>query len=349
MTALEAIGGKMIDGVMNFGWERTPPEVMAEAYATGLVRAADPGEDVPEMKGEKVFLWEAVKHVYGYYPFNWQLIGSCVNGGGQNGLIVRQSLEILHGTKHEAAKIPFTLIAYGQARGANRAEGDGASCTIFAQKLRDVGIPPFDTLGLPAPQLIPVKGRDDAKCIVYSPATLDEIARFNGRTMQPRSVPEYELRFSTGRNHKPEWLQAANKYRLQFVQCRSADDVKRELRRGRPVLSGGNWGGRTQGLKYQGEPRVLFNTHSDSWAHQQSILGFWEHPTLGTIFFWLNQWYYLEGGIAVPMHGTVTMGEPPGGYWTAAKDVDYQASTGEVFAIHTFDGYQGDIDWKLGV
>lgn len=346
MTALEAIGGTIIDGVKNFGWERSTPEQMAEAYATGLVRAADPNEDVPEMKGDKVFLWEAVKQVYGYYPFNWQLIGTCVNGGGQNGLITRQSLEILHGAKHETAKIPFTLIPYAMARGANRAEGDGASCTEFARKLRDVGIAPTDTPGLPAPHLIPIKGRDDAKVIVYSPATVEEIERLGSGD---RKVKQYELFFSTGRNLKPEWLAAANKYKLQFVQCRSAEDVKRELRRGRPVLSGGDWGGRTQGLKYAGEPRVLLNEHADSWAHQQSILGFWEHPTLGLIFFWLNQWYYLQNGIAIPMHGTVTMGEPPGGYWTASKDVDYQASTGEVFAIHTFDGYSGDIDWRLGV
>lgn len=351
MTALEAIGGKMIEGVKNFGWEPTPPEVMQEAYATGLVRAADPGEDVPEMKGDKVFLWEAVKQVYGYYPFNWQLIGSCVNGGGQNGLITRQSLEILHGTRHEVAKIPFTFVAYAMARGMNRAEGGGASCTLFAQHLRDTGTPPFDTPGLPAPHLIPIKGRDDAKVICYSPCTVADIERLGTdiRTSGGRKVAGYELQFSTGRNLKQEWIQASNQHKLQIIQCRSADDVKRELRRGRPVLSGGDWGGRTQNLNYAGEPRVLFNERADTWQHQQSILGFWEHPTLGTIFFWLNQWYYLDRGVAVPMHGVVTIGEPPGGYWTSAKDVDYQARTGEVFSIHTFDGYPGAIDWKLGV
>ena len=352
MTALESLGcGRLEGSTWNFGYERTNKRMMAAAYAAGYIRDHDEREDVPEIKGAKVFLWEAMKQVYGKFLLNWQLVGSCVNGGGQNGMLTRQSLEILHGDKHEAARIPFTLIPYGQARSTgigqpNRSEGDGASGTVFAQMLNEVGTPPQGTPGLPEPHIIPIKGREqDAAVLVYSPATLQEIER-NGKS---RRVTEYEFFFSTNRNHKREWLDAAIKHKIQFIRCRSADEVKRELRRGRPILAAGDWGGKTQGLQYKGEPRVLWNTRADSWNHQQLIFGFWEHPTLGEIFRWQNQWYYLQDGIAYPIHGDVTNDEPPGGYWTPPSDVDYQARTGEVFAIHDLEGYPGDINWLLGV
>lgn len=349
MTALDSIGGEPVNG----GWIPSTDQEIASAYASGLYRDHEVGEDVPEMKGDKVFLWEATKIVFGGYFLNWQMIGSCVNGGGQNGLIARIALEALHGPKHEAAVIPFTLLPYAHSRSTyigqpNRSEGDGASATGFAEMLDKIGTPPSNLPGLPQPKLIPIKGRDDAKCIVYSPGSLAEIARFDPRTMSPRIVALYELQFSTARNLKPEWNEAAKKHNLQYVRCRSAEDVKRELRRGRPVLAAGDWGGRMQ-CSYKGEPRVLFNQESGSWAHQQSILGYWNHPTLGDIFYWMNQWYGLNGEYAVSVHGETTNGEPPGGYWTAAKDVDYQARTGEVFSLHSFNGYPGDIDWKLGV
>ncbi|MBL8824878.1 MAG: hypothetical protein JNJ77_19990 [Planctomycetia bacterium] len=352
MTALESLGGKLVGGIWDFGFERTDDAGMQEAYRSGLVRDHNEREDVPEIKGDKVFLWEAMQKVYKRFLLNWQLIGSCVNGGGQNGLMARIALEVLHGATHEVGEIPFTLIPYGQARSTgigqpNRSEGDGASGTVFARMLNEVGTPPQSTPGLPQPHIVPIKGREqDAAVLVYSPATVAEIERLGSNN---RKVSEYELFFSTNRNHKPEWLQAAKKHKLQFIRCRSADEVKRELRRGRPCLAAGDWGGRTQNLEYKGEPRVLWNTQRSSWNHQQSIWGFWQHPTLGEIYRWQNQWYYLNNGIAIPIHGEVTNNEPPGGYWTPPSDVDYQARTGEVFAIDNFEGYPGDINWLLGV
>lgn len=339
--------------VVTNSWIPSSEQEIKEAYSVGLYRDHDPLEDMPTISGDKVFLWLPMKPVFGGYFFNWQMIGSCVNGGGQTGLTIRIAMEILHAAKHETAKLPFTLLAYAHARSTyigqpNRPEGDGAIGTGFAKMLNEYGAPPIDTPGLPEPKLIPIRNRPDAKAIVYSPGSLAEIARFNPETMQPRIVAQYELQFSTARNLKPEWNAAAKKHKLQYVRCRSADEVKQELRRGRPILAAGDWGGMMT-CAYKGEPRVLFNQRSGSWMHQQSIIGYWNHPTLGEIFRWQNQWFGLRGEEAVSVHGEVTEDEPPGGYWTSAKDVDYQARTGEVFSIHNFEGYPGDINWKLGV
>lgn len=352
---LRKAGGKRIHKGMgdhwDFGWQPTDPGVMKELYASGIVRDSDPSEDVPEIKGNKAVLYPEVKLAYGYYLYSWQMIGSCVEAGGQNGLITRQAQEIIHAARHEAAEIPFCWIAYAAARSdgsPNRSEGDGASGTLFAKYLNELGIPSNNTPGLPKPQLIPVENRDDAFAIVYSPASLDQIAQFDPDRMQPRIVAQYELQFSAIKNIKQEWIEAAKKHPIKYVRCNSAEDVKRELKRRRPILAAGDWGGLLQ-CPMQGSPGVLLNRRAGSWGHQQSINGWWEHPTLGDIFRWQNQWYFLRKNKAVSMHGECPPDEPPGGYWTRASDVDYQARTGEVFAIHGLEGYtEGSIDWTHG-
>lgn len=344
-------GGKKLatgaNGVTSwdFGWQPSSEESLKEAYAQGIIRDHDANEDVPEIKGPKVMLSEAVKEVFGTFIANWQLTGSCVNGGGFTTTTTRIAMEILKGIRSEGALLPFTLIAYGQARGSGRSEGSGASATEFAAKLKEVGAPPFGTPGLPAPLMLNVKNRTDAKVVVFTEATAQQLRTLDS---DDRRLTGVELRFSASGNHKQEWLDVAKKFNFQYVRCRSAEEVKRELRRGRPITCAGMWGGKTQGLQYVGEPRVLMNTHSSSWSHQQSIPGFWEHPTLGDIFFWLNQWFGIDqNGMAVPVHGEVTNGEPPGGYWTASKDVDWQINNdGEVYAIYDHSGFDAPIDWR---
>lgn len=353
---LRKAGGKRIQrgttDHWDFGWRPTDNETMQAMYASGVVRDHDPKEDVPEIKGDKVFLWPEVKLAFGFYLFAWQMIGSCVETGGQNGMIVRMSQEIIHAARHEAAEIPFCWLAYAAARSEgnpNTREGDGASGTLFAKYLRDLGIPSNNTQGLPRPQLIPIDKRDDAFAIVYSPGSLDEIRRFDPDRMQPRIVAEYELQFSAIKNIKQEWIDTAKKHPIQFIRCTSAEQVKTELRRRRPILAAGDWGGLLK-CPLQGTPGILLNRRAGTWGHQQSINGFWNHPTLGEVFRWQNQWYYLnDNDRAVSMHGECPADEPPGGYWTKPSDVDYQARTGEVFAIHGFEGYsEGDVDWNKG-
>jgi len=347
---LEAVGGKRMSSgssssaVWNFGWEPSDNETLTRCYAAGIFRDHDPNEDVPEIKGDKVELYPEVKLVYGEYRYNWQIIGSCVHGGGENGIITRQCQEIIHAARQEAATMPFGWMAYAAARSngnPNRAEGDGASGTLYAEKLAEVGTPPIDTPGIPKPLLVPVADRSDAKAILWTQASIEEFERLG---TDDRRVKGLELKYSTLKNIPKEWIEAAIKHKLQFIRCRSEEEVERELRRRRPILAAGDWGGRMK-CSYKGEPRVLWNEEASSWAHQQSILGFWRHPTLGRSFRWQNQWYYMSNGVAVPMHGAVTGDEPPGGYWTSSKDVNYQARNGEVFAIYGLEGYDGNAQW----
>jgi hypothetical protein len=215
--------------------------------------------------------------------------------------------------------------------------------------LRDVGTPSLkaEGLNLPAPQYIPIEGRADAFTTVLSQASLQDIARFDPDRRSPRVVCELELRFSTAKNLKPEWNEKAKKHKIQLVRLRSAAEVQAELRRRRPIMSAGDWGGL---LKCPTEGGILLNRHASSWGHQQSINAYRKHPTLGDVYRWQNQWYGMNQKLqAYSLHGICEPNEAPGGYWTKAVDVDYQCRTGEVFSIHGFEGYtDGKVDWSQG-
>jgi hypothetical protein len=341
-TILQACGGRKIKtgeggGAWYFGYNppgsKTAAEELAALAAGDLYRDHIVNEDVPSITGDKVFLWELEKAANKgkLLPRNYQLTGSCVNGGGQNALGCRLAVEALMLKESERVVCPFTLIAYGDSRaqlGMND-EGDGSSGETFALALSRVGFSSVDNPAFPQPTVVPAKGRDDAT-VIYYPANV-------------------EKKFAAARNHTADMKAACKPYTCKFVRCKSADEAEAELRRGRPLTVAGNWGGKTQGLEYKGEPRVLWNVKADTWNHQQSVPGVWRHPTLGRIFCWTNQWYMVQGGVAVPVHGDVTMGEPPCSYWTSEKDLDYQCRTGEVCALEGVVGLPGDIDWLLGV
>lgn len=315
---------------MMFGFIRSGPD-----DAKGLLFAHDVNEDVPELKGDKVFLWDFIRSVNGgkLPPYNWQLSGSCVNGGAQNALITLQGVEIACLPQPEVFKLPFTLCAYGASRAAigSTDEGEGSSGDAMAKALASVGTVPLDTVA-EQPHIC-------GPALVYDRAV--------------------EFKYSSIRNHPAELKEACKKHTLTYGIVKTADEGERELRRGRPLTFAGDWGGLME-CEYKGEPRVLMSRHADSWSHQQSVTGFWNHPTLGRIFYVQNQWYnpgpdmevewqkmrrgqvvkrIIKAGTAISQHGEPANGEPQGGYWITAKDFEFQASTGEVRSLRLFQGY----------
>jgi hypothetical protein len=294
--------------------------------------------DIPEIPGDYVALWEFERSVCGkLLPNNWQFTGSCVNGGGYNALKARIGVEIANLGQPESYKLPFTLIAYGQSRYMafrDTSEGEGSSGDAMAKALQSVGVVDVDDPGVPRPVIC-------GPAICYDRAT--------------------ELKFSSIRNHPPEVLERCKKHTLSYVEVTSADQGVKELRRGRPMTFAGNWGG-VMKCPVKGTPAVLLMPHSDEWNHQQSVHAFWFHPTLGLIFYVLNNWYrpgpdmkvemtrngqiirVTQAGTAISSHGESLNGEPPGGYWILAKDFEYQCRTGEVRSLKGFTGFAGGID-----
>lgn len=320
-AVLSAVGGRpvMTGGApeWNFGLRPSDPEMTAR-----VTTPFDAGEEVAEITGDKVWLWEYCRLANGgkLPPFSYQLTGSCVNSGGQNAAIVRTAVEVVTLSRPEVFKIPFTLAAYGYSRHllGDESEGEGSSGDQMAQALRDVGACPIDDPNCPKPNVSDI-------AIHYT-----------------RGI---ELQYSSWRKVPQPVKDASKPFNFRFGVVKTLDECEKELRRGRPLTFAGNWGGRMEcGYKGEGEFRVLWNGGRNStWNHQQSILGFWYHPTLGRIWWCQNNWFYQRTGNSplISVHGETTQGEPPGGYWIGDADVQYQLSYrwGEVRSLMDFSGY----------
>lgn len=326
---LAACGGRplMTGGqtVWNFGLRPSDP-VMTARVTTPF----DAGEEVPEVTGDKVFLWEYARYANGgkLPPFSMQILGSCVNSGGQNAAIVRAAAECVTLSRPEVFKIPFTLAAYGYSRHllGDDTEGEGSSGDQMAQALRDVGACPIDDPSVPKPNASPI-------AIYYS--------------------QQIELQYSAWPRVPQAVKNASKPFNFKFGVVKTLDECEKELRRCRPLTWAGNWGGRMQcGYKGTGANRVLWNGgRADTWNHQQAILGVWHNPELGRIWYLQNNWFFTQNGTLVPVHGAPAGTEPPGGSWIGDADMQYQLSYrwGEVRSLMDFSGYTDGLIHMGGV
>lgn len=336
---LQMNGGKLLSqgsggtDVWDFGWRPAQPGAWE---ALGMVEHIV-NEDVPMIEGNEVFLWEYLRGANGgiHPPKNWQLTGSCVNGGAQNALLTLLGIEIATLPDPESFEYPFTLISYGASRSAigMNSEGEGSSGDTMAKALATVGVTTIHDPSVPQPHIC-------GPALVYDAAI--------------------EYKFSSFRNAPADALARCKQHTIQYGNVRSADEAEAELRRYRPLTWCGDWGGLMQ-CEYKGEPRVLMNRHATSWSHQQSCDGMLRHPTLGRIFHIMNQWYrpgsdmqvkivrnqivqILKTGTAISVHGEPTLGESTGGYWIGEKDMDYQCRTGEVRSLRSLKGFGGKLN-----
>ena len=72
-----------------------------------------------------------------------------------------------------------------------------------------------------------------------------------------------------------------------------------------------------------------------------SLQAYWNHPTLGEIFYILNSW-------GPRTHGTDPAGGPPGGFWVKKSEIDYITRQGDSFAFSQFDGFPAQkLDWYM--
>lgn len=316
---MTAVGGRpvMTGGAQEWNFGLVPSDPVMTARVT---TPFDAGEEVPEITGPKVFLWEYARAANGgkLPPFSYQLTGSCVCSGAQNAAIVRAAAEVVTLSRPEVFKIPFTLAAYGYSRHLLGwdTEGEGSSGDQMAQALRDVGAPPIDNPNVPK-------------------ATQSDVALYY--------TQQIELQYSSWPKVPQGVRDAAKPFNFKFGVVKTLDECEKELRRARPLTWAGNWGGRMQcGYKGTGENRVLWNGgRNDTWNHQQAILGVWHNPELGRIWYLQNNWFFQQNGKLVSAHGTPAHDEPHGGSWIGDADMEYQLSYkwGEVRSLMDFRGF----------
>lgn len=151
----------------------------------------------------------------------------------------------------------------------------------------------------------------------------------------PKSV---ELEWSDGRAKSQHGPLGAKHPVKTAARIRTSEEAKAALTNGYPLTIASMFG--TRGARATGTPAVQLAEWDDRWAHQMSCQGCWDHPTLGLIFYILNQW----GSSA---HPAPLNGEPPGGFWVRASTLDMMLKD-EGFAFSGFEGYPArELSWYI--
>lgn len=264
-------------------------------------------------------LWKhpRVVQALGYeFPGIKQFTGSCVGAGGGNALFTLIAADCLVRNDPEEICVPFWLLPYGRSRFymGDRSPGEGSQGSTFAKAVREDGTLPANRDGLPSFQVGNSGALEWGGSVEYSWSDGDA----------PQTM---------------ELLPESRKHLVRTTsQCRNADCVRDAIVNGYPVTIASNWGGQMQ-CSTQGEPPVLLNRRTGSWAHQMSVHNWWDHPTLGEIFYVMNQWGHRA-------HGTCPTGVTPGGFWVKKEEIEWICRNGEVYAFSQFDGFPAqDVPW----
>lgn len=266
---------------------------------------------------KKAFLWEFSKRLNGgkHIRYIRQVTGSCVGAGGANMLRTLAHVEMANGDPEEwPVEEGWWVWTYGQGRvraGLNgRGEGSFGSAQAEAF-VKDGWFFRNELAGLPDFQ------RDDSWIVL------------------PQSV---EMEWSDGRAKSQHATIGARHLIKTAARLRNSDEAKAALANGYPITIASMFG--TRGARATGSPAVQLAEWDDRWAHQMSCHAFWEHPSLGLIFYILNQWG--SGAHPAPLQG-----EPPGGFWVRASTFDMMLSD-EGFAFSAFNGFPArELSWYI--
>lgn len=314
------------ENVWNFGWvpmeDRTPEEqAIHEASVAAMPKFAIQGSyDDTIKKVCLTDLWSnptTVKALGFAFTGIRQITGSCIGAGGgtcKTSLILS---EIIGKRDVERIVIPFWLLPYGRSRmrGGMRGRGEGSFGSTFADAARLDGWLEADTSGLP------------------------EFQKMGDGFITWGESAEYQ--WSAGEQISSSWLEKAKVYLTgTTARAQSPDDIRAGLLNGYPSTIASSWGCQS-GPRVEGSPSVLLGRRSGSWGHQMSIHAWWEHPSLGELFWIHNQW----GDYC----GRCPTGMPAGGFWVLRSEVDWICRTGEAFVFSNFaNGFPArSLDWLI--
>lgn len=309
-VAKAAYGSAVTEEIWDFGWLDPARRTAEQATAAAACDARMPAFAITGHKSDdpkKVLLTDVTRACNGgthFLTFR-QETGSCVgNGLGQALRVTAACDAMMRGEPEDGAKLPYWLLAYGWSRkiAGMRGKGEGSFGGAAAEAAREKGFPAFDFVGLPRPNT------DDGLCY--------------GKRV------EYDWSFGP-EQPRGGWDGAAVKHLVRTTaKCGSADDVREAIRNGYACTCASSWGGQ---MRPQVTDGVLLNRRTTTWAHQMSINGWWDHPSLGEIFYILNSW-------GPGTHGTCPSGAQPGGFWVKKADIDWICRD-EVYALSQWDGF----------
>jgi hypothetical protein len=328
---LRSVGGKKIahgpegGAHWNFGWvdllERTPGQMLLHEKAVEKMPAfAIQGRW--QLEARRYPLWAAGKKLLGHHlKYNYQQTGSCVGAGGGNMLKTLMCVEIVLGGEHEEYKEIWWPFTYGMSRlrsGMSR-PGEGSTGSGWAEAATEDGTFEVEPEGHDTPDF-----KEQNGWLVI-----------DGRT---------EVGWSAGPpGDDATWKGLAKKHLIKAAApMRSADDCIAALANGYPLTQASNFGFKKMAPAPQGDPPVRVASWDGSWSHQTYVDEYWEHPTLGELFRWGNNW-------GPDAHGSATGEEPNGGVYIKKATMDQICKRGEVYAFSGYAGFPArkvPVDWS---
>lgn len=250
--------------------ERTPEQ--AEAHAEAVAEMPNFALEYEEPTGPvKVILtkfWSEPDVVDDIgYEFNgfYQFTGSCVGVSAGNAGFTLSAVQRLIADSPTKAFVPFWPWAYGTTRNdeGDRGQGSGAVDSIMGRTLARKGSLESTQAGLPA---------------------------FNvtGNGLQLTKAMEFQ--WSDGARIDPKWAPLASPQTMTVAPLSSPKDVKACIINGYPVLSGcANFVGSGH-IKGSGDAAYVTGRYDSRGGHSTCFLGYWDHPTDGSLYLYSNQW-----------------------------------------------------------
>lgn len=242
-------------------------------------------------------------------PFSgwFQFTGSCVGVGGGN---AQQSTLLADKLIRKEPEKPVLVLwpyNYGRSRqlGGMNGRGEGSFGDTFAKSASEDGTPDWDGDGLPT--VVESNG-------MFAIGKQNELTWSDGN-FAPQSVRE------EGKQHK-----------FASAPLSSADQVRDAIVNGYAVTRAGVVFCNPGSASVRGD--VLIGQYNGRGGHQESWLGYWNHPQHGELFYEMNQW-------GANAYGKCPSGAAPGGCWMSRSAVDSfcKAQYAEVYAISNYEGY----------
>lgn len=291
-------------------------DIVAKMPSFGLIG------DTPAV-GTKILLTDSWKHpkviaaLGREYPGIHQVTGSCVAAGGGNVVNTLNFIEVCSNREPEKLALWFWLYNYGKSRqrAGMRGRGEGSFGSTFAESVSKDGNVDIEAEGLNLPK-----------------------PSFDGQLVWSQSV---EMQWSDGAAAPSSVVQAAKPQTIYAAPLVDGYQVRDSIINGYPCTRAS-----TQFVNpgtAQVKNSALVGSYNGRGGHQESWLGYWNHPQLGELIWEQNQW-------GANAYGKDPGGGPAGGCWIRLDDVDKMCKRqdAEVYAFSQFAGYpaQPDVfDW----
>ena len=294
---------------------RTHERIVGTMPAFGLVSEA------PAV-GTKVLLTDLWKRqevidALGYSFPGWhQLTGSCVGVGFGNAIQTLNFIDAFIRNEPERIILAAWPFNYGRSRqlaGMN-GQGEGSMGSTIARSGSIDGVSDWvKELGLPE-----VKNTDQLL-----------IGKQN------------ELLWSDGKHASQAMRNEALPHKVTSAQLSSAAQVRDAIINGYPVTRAFSTFVNPGSTQVKNGVRI--GSYNGRGGHQESWLGYWNHPQNGELIYEMNQW-------GANVYGSDPGGGADGGVWIPMEQVDRQCrgQYAEIYAMSQYDGYPAQpkfFDW----